>query len=162
MKSSDTHKIGAVVVILLIAGAVWALTGGSGSDVPKVYFYDLSEQKLFEASRDAFAPIDGIGGEPGDGVLAVVVRCPDCSDDQKRIAYLKTHTPEYKQKREDSRQTGEPIPGLTRQWILENTLVRRVDEEEWHIATSPEAGKISSSWKRRCAEHGKWEKLCTP
>jgi hypothetical protein len=162
MKSSDASKIGLVVVIVVIAGAVWALTGGGRSEEPMVYFYDLSEKTLFEAPRDSFAPIEGIGGEPGDGVEAVVVRCPECGGDQKRIAYLKTHTPEYKQKRNEARQADEPIPGLTRQWIAENTLVRLVDEDEWHVATSPDGGKIVTGWKRRCAEHGKWEKPCWP
>jgi hypothetical protein len=159
---SEARKIALVVAIFAIAGGVWLLTGGSRSDEPMAYFYDLSEQKLFEAPQEAFAPIEGIGGESGDGVEAVVVHCPLCAPDQRRISYLKTHTPEYKRAREAARQAGEGIPGITRQWIADNTLVRLVDEQEWHVASSPEGIKVVSSWKRRCAEHGKWEKLCTP
>jgi hypothetical protein len=162
MKRSELRKIALVVVVFAIAGGVWALTAGSRSDEPMKYFYDLSEKKLFTAPRDAFAPIKGVGGEPDDGVEAVVVRCPLCDPEQQRVAYLTTHTPEYKQKREAARQADERIPGLTREWIADNTLVRLVDGDEWYVATSPEGVKIVSGWKRRCAEHGKWEKPCMP
>jgi len=163
MTKADAGKLGLAVAILGVAAAVWLLTGG-GKDKSKrtVYFYDLSEKKLYEAPGDAFAPIEGIGGESGDGVEAIVVYCPECGLEKKRIAYLRTHTPEYKQKKEEARAAGGTIAGLTRWWDAENTLVSLVDPIEWHKATSEEAARIGEGWRRRCPEHGEWEKPCRP
>ncbi len=163
MSKSTLGKVGLAVAALVIAGGIWLLTGGgAGSDAPGTYFYDLSEKEFYPAPRGAFAPLEGIGGESGDGVEAIVVYCPECGLEKKRIAYLKTHTPAYKRKYEAARAAGTKIEGLTRQYDLENTLVKRVDGEEWHNGTSPEAVKIAREAKRRCEQHGVWMKPCFP
>jgi hypothetical protein len=160
MRRSDATKVGIAVVALAAAGGIWAWQGGS--DEPGTYFYDLSEKKLYRVPRNTFAPHEGIGGKSGDGVAAIVVYCPECGREKQRIAYLKTHTSEYKRKREEAQAAGTKIEGLTRQYDAENTLVKLVDEKEWHKATSPEAIKMARDAKRRCQEHGVWEKPCFP
>ena len=155
-------KFGAAVVMLAGAACIWLMGRTSTDDRLGKYFYDLSEQKLYGEPRDAFAPRKGIGGESGDGVEAIVVRCPQCSEDKQRIAYLKSHTPEYKRKREESRKSGRQIEGLTRPWIAEQTLIRRLDGSQWHTADSAEAAEILTSWRRHCAEHEDWERLQRP
>jgi hypothetical protein len=163
MSKGDARKLGLGIAILVTAGGVWLLTaGGKDKSVRTAYFYDLSEKKLYEAPGDAFAPIKGIGGESGDGVEAVVVYCPKCGLEKKRIAYLKTHTPEYKRKKEEARAAGRTIEGLTRSWVAENTLISLVDPIEWHKATSEEGARIARDGRQRCPEHGEWERPYRP
>ncbi len=162
MFKSQAGKVGLAVTALVLAAGIWVLTGGGARDVPTDFFYDLSEQKLYQAPRDGYLPLEGIGGEPGDGVKALVVYCPACGPENRRIAYLKSRTPQYKQTREQARQAGERLEGVTRQWISENTLIRLVDGDEWHKATSPEAIKIVTAWKRFCGQHKQWEKPWIP
>jgi hypothetical protein len=154
----------AIIGIALAVVAFMFFGGGSGSTVPQAYFYDLSEEKLYSVPRDTFPPHRGIGGESGDGVEAIVFSCPQqlCTDpDEPRIAYLKSHTPEYKQKREEAEAKGEDIPGLTRDYISDNTLIRLPEGEQWHKASSSEGGDIVSGWKVRCS-HGKWVEAVFP
>lgn len=162
MSRSEASKIGVAVAALVIAAGIWLLIGGGGDEERTVYFYDVSEKTLYEAPHNAFAPLEGIGGEAGDGVEAIVVCCPECGAERQRIAYLKTHTAEFKRKRDEASRSGTRIEGLTRQWIAENTLVRFITGEEWHVAASPDGVNVVSSWKQRCAEHGRWEKPCMP
>ena len=152
------------VAAAVMAGAVCIFLMGRTSTDDRLgkYFYDLSEQKLYSEPRGSFAPLDGVGGESGDAVEAIVVRCPQCKKDKQRIAYLKSHTPEYKQKREAAKSANRQIEGLTRPWIAEQTLVRRLDEPEWHSADSAEAAEILRSWRRRCGEHDDWERSQRP
>lgn len=146
--------LGASAAILVVSGGLWMLRRPSG---PRADFYDLSEKKLFSAPRDAFAPIRGVGGEPDDGVEAVVIHCPECHDTPE-IAYLRTHTAEYKAKEEASRASKAGIEGLTRDWIEEHTLVRLVDADSWHTTASPEGRAIVQGWKSKCP-NGHWKKL---
>jgi hypothetical protein len=161
----DSRAILKYAVLACLAGglALLLLRGRSGEYVPMKYFYDLSEETLYEVPRDSFAPHAGIGGAGGDGVEAIVIGCPEqCTNpDEPRIAYLKTHTEEYKQKRDESERTGQDIPGLTRPYISANTLVKLPDEDEWHTASSPEGQAIVSGWKTRCS-HGKWTRPLFP
>jgi len=157
-----TVQIG--IIILAVAGAAAFFVFGRGdSEAAKYqYFYDLSEKRLYRAPRAGFAPEAGVGGAPGDGVEAVVVGCPDCGTKSLRIAYLKTHTPEYKQKHDAAVRTGVPIEGLTRPWIADHTLVRLVDGDKWYPASSEGGTHIVSEWRRRCPTHGTTEKPVQP
>jgi hypothetical protein len=163
MTRADAGKLGLAVAILVIAGGIWLLTaGGKDKSERTAFFYDLSEKKLYDAPGDAFAPIEGIGGESGDGVEAIVVYCPKCGLDNKRIAYLKTHSLEYKRKKEEAAAASGTIEGLTRSWVAENTLVSLVDPVEWHKATSEEGARIARDGRRRCPQHGEWERSYRP
>ena len=155
-------KFGVAVAALAGATCIWLMGRTSTDDRLGKFFYDLSEQKLYAEPRGSFAPLEGIGGESGDGVEAIIVGCPQCGEDKHRIAYLKSHTPEYKQKREEAKSAGRQIEGLTRPWIAQQTLVRRLDGSEWHTADSDEAAEILRGWRRRCDEHEDWERSQRP
>jgi len=158
---------GKVVVALIVAVAAgyvgWRWLGGEreGGEARR-YFYDLSEARLYEAPRDAFAPLEGIGGEPGDGVEAVVIACPEDPEATRTIAYLLTHTEEYKAKHDQKATTG-GIEGITRDWISDNTLLREADGDTWHKASTREGAEIRMSAKRRCPNHDdQWMKSVLP
>lgn len=148
-------------VAVLAAGFVASRSAGTPGETQ--YFYDLSEKKLFVAGRWEFAPIAGVGGESGDGVEALVVACPQCSTSQRRVVLLTTHTPEFKQ-RNDIQRAGSAsgAPEITRQYVNDNTLLRLPDGDKWHKASSPEAAKLVTGWKRKCATHGEWEAPVLP
>lgn len=154
--------------VLLASAAIAAsitllLWSRRADDPPGAMFYDLSEKRLYSASRDAFAPIEGVGGEAGDGVEAIVVRCEQCPPEQHRVAYLQTHSADFKQRHDAAKAAGgAPIAELTREYIAANTLVRSVDGAEWFATSTPEGSRIVRDWKRRCPQHGRWEKPVRP
>lgn len=88
--------------------------------------------------------------------------CEACGKKSQRIAYLKTHTSEYKAKDVQSKTGNGLIEGLTREYISKNTLVRRVDESDWHVADSKEGIAIGSGWRKRCPTHGQDELVLRP
>jgi hypothetical protein len=153
-------QIGIIAISAIVVVAM-TLSTRSASE-PGQYFYDLSERRLYEAPRSAFAPEAGIGGTPDDGVEAVLVCCPDCGAEQRRIAYLRTHTLELKQMRARIASAGENPPELTREYISAQTLVRRLDDETWHPTSTPEGSQIVIDWRRRCATHGQMERPVQP
>ncbi len=106
MDKSNTIKLGVAAIGVVAALCIWMAGGGGEQELPGKFFYDLSEAERYEAPRDAFAPLEGIGGESGDGVEAITVRCPQCGVGKERIAYLRSHTPDYKQKREAAKSAG--------------------------------------------------------
>jgi hypothetical protein len=160
MKRSQGVLLGVSIVVLGAAFALWPRA--SAAPGARIYFYDLSEKKLYPVPRDSFAPEKGIGGESGDGVEAIVVRCPQCGAAGQRIAFLRTHTPEFKQRDEEGRRSGLGIPDITREYTSANTLVRPVDGTEWQKTSAKEGSKIVAGTKRRCATHGQWEEVCMP
>jgi hypothetical protein len=153
--------LAAIGAIVVLGGLIYWLSFPRSAEAGDQYFYDVSEKKLFRAPRDAFAPIAGVGGASNDAVEAVVVFCESCGESKQRIAYLRTHTPEYKAKREAARREGKLIEDLTRQYIEENTLVRELDGD-WVAAATPAGRKIVSGWKRTCPIHGAWETFARP
>lgn len=155
MTVSKPIKIGAAILLLGAAAVIavgWG-RGGRGNGVTK-YLYDLSEKKLYAAPASAFAPEPGIGGASDDAVEAVVLFCPECGRDKPQIAYLETHTPEYKAKRTAAQKAGVGVEGITHAYILKNTLVRAVDGDKWYVADTPEAVEIARRGRSVCSIHG--------
>ena len=166
----------AAAVILAAAGvgliashlqAAWR----SGEEGAKVWFYDQSERRLYEAPRDTVPPDKGIGGPSGDGVRAVVVSFrPEQSDPHKRrIAYLETHTPALKQLLDRARTAHaagraftERIPPRDSDYFRTNTLVKRVEETEWHLTGSPEGRAVMSEWQSWRGPDGQPPIVCVP
>ena len=111
---------------------------------PRAWYYDLSEGRLYAASLLGIPPLEGIGGERGDGVKAVVIAPEgECSDaDARRIVYLLTYTDEYKRLKTQARETGEANETADRGFQATSTLVKRVDDAEWVVANSPEGEAI--------------------
>lgn len=136
-----------------------------------VWFYDQSEAVLYTVPRGTYPPHEGVGGEKNDGVRAVVVAARDeCNESSKRrIAYLETYTPEYKQlvegiraARAEGRAYGRPIPSAESGFYEKNTLVRRVDDSRWFDMTTVEARQIVSQWRNERGPEGKTLDVCTP
>ncbi|MCG3128449.1 MAG: hypothetical protein CHACPFDD_03338 [Phycisphaerae bacterium] len=162
MSRSDTLKLLLACGALLVSAA-FVFWSRRGAAPPGAFFYDLSEKRLYAAPRDAFAPVEGVGGETGDGVEAIVVRCEQCPAELRRVAYLQTHSTEFKQRHDAAKAAGgAPIAELTRAYIAANTLVRTVDGSEWFATSTPEGSRIVRDWKRRCPQHGAWEKPLRP
>jgi len=147
-----------VAVVLFVRGA----SSDSAAPRPGRFMYDLSEQKVYEATRDAFAPDKGIGGEPDDGVEAIMVVCPQCGESSRRIAYLQTHTPDFKARHETAAASAGVIDGLTRAYIAENTLVRTLEGNTWYPTSTPEGSAVVRDARRHCPTHGCWEAVVRP
>jgi len=158
----------AAAVILLLLGAAAAMIqylhdrGREGEGL--VYFYDLSEQKLFAAPRRSVPPIRGINNEEQDGVRAIVISDNGNARDKKhrRIAYLEKYTAELKAQFEAVQKNGAGQPtSIHRKEVPSNTLVRRLTDKEWYSMDSPEGEKIVSEWNVPNADGG-YPVVCVP
>ena len=153
-----------VLVIVLLAGAAFgfyrhfnAPTGISELN----FFYDLSEKKLFTASREALPPIRGLNNEEEDAVRAVVICTVGNPDDpaNRQIAYLEKYAPELKASLEQVREgKAEPLPSKIRNGYR---FVKLADQEKWHAANSPEGTKILNGWNV-AGPDGKQPVVCVP
>ena len=146
-----------VLTLAVIAASVLValrMIGGvapSGESQARVWFYDQSERRLYAMPRSAIPPDAGVGGESGDGVLAIVVAS---EGGEERIAYLQTYSPELQAvmtQLRDARESGQPFKGRKPTpddpFVLRNTLVRRVDDAKWHDMLSGEARKLTREWR---------------
>ena|ERR1041385_4340945 len=157
--------------VLLIALSV-ALLGGAAFLTARflrqndgvseqTFFYDLSERKLFAASREALPPIRGLNNAEEDAVRAVVISTSANPKDKsgQQIAYLEKYAPEYKQQLEKVRAgKADPLPRGSRDSLR---LVRRVNDAEWHTVSSPEGAKILTEWNVPGPD-GKFPAVCSP
>jgi hypothetical protein len=168
MNQKSLLKGVAASALLLLAGWLgYRAWRGTGEQQELVYFYDLSEQKLFPAPRSAVPPIRGINNADEDGVRAIVISPTGDPRDkqQRRVAYLEKYSAQLKQMFEAVRRaeaSGESTAGaLSRGAVPANTFVRRVNEREWHVMTSAEGEKIVNEWNVPGAE-GKYPAVCVP
>lgn len=134
-----------IAVGVLVVFAALAVFRTVTKDIsPRGWYYDLSEGRLYAASLLGIPPLEGIGGERGDGVKAIVIAPEgECGDaDARRIAYLQTFTDEYKRLKTEARETGVANETADRAFQATSTLVKRVDDAEWVVANSPEGEAI--------------------
>lgn len=127
----------------------------------QTFFYDLSEKKLFAASREALPPIAGLNNAEEDAVRAVVVSLNANPKDKasRKIAYLEKYAPEFKQQLEKVRAGHtEPLPRGSRNALR---FVRRENDTEWHPVSSPEGEKILTEWNVPGPD-GKFPTVCSP
>ncbi len=162
MNPSNIYKL--VLAVALLGAAVFMvvrfLRKGDGIS-EQTFFYDLSEKKLFAAPRDALPPMRGINDAEEDAVRAVVVSMGDNSKNKtgQRIAYLEKYAPEFKLQIEKARVgQGDPLPRSARS---NYRFVRRVDDVEWHVVSSPEGEKILTEWNV-AGPDGKFPVVCVP
>src|ERR1041384_5143678 len=74
LNTSNLLKLGLAVVMLGVAGFFLVRFFRQDDGVSeKIYFYDLSEKKLFTAARTSVPPIKGINDAVEDGVRAVAI-----------------------------------------------------------------------------------------
>lgn len=165
MSVSRTQTLQLVIALVLFAGAgaIWFVFGSRDAGiVDKDFFYDLSERRLFVASRDALPPIRGLNDAEEDAVRAVVISVTGQPRDKRshQIAYLEKYTPEWKRQVEVARATGE-APALSRAGAQWHRLVRLPDGDQWHPVASPEGEAIVSGWARPGPD-GITPVICTP
>jgi hypothetical protein len=156
---------------LLLAGLAATLVFRSFRDRPDsegmVFFYDLSEQKLFPAPRASIPPIRGINNDEADGVRAIVVSDSGHPQDRKgqRVAYLEKYTPQLKARFEASRSRDADAlsngMAIHREEVPANTLVRRLTDKDWHPMNSPEGEKIVTEWNVPGPD-GSYPSVCVP
>ncbi len=162
MNRSNIFKLVLAVTLLAVAAymVIRFLRQGDGVS-EQTFFYDLSEKKLFAASREALPPIRGLNDAEEDAVRAVVVTLGDNpkAKASRKIAYLEKYAPEYKQQLEKVRagQT-DPLPRNARNAFR---FVCRVDAIEWYPVSSPEGEKILTEWNVPGLD-GKFPVVCAP
>lgn len=162
MGKANTIKL--LLAVLLFTGAGYGFHRFYRNDSgisEQTYFYDLSEKKLFAASREALPPIRGINDTEEDAVRAVVIRAADSPDDpaNRSIAYLEKYAPELKHSLEQVRAgKAEPLPSKVRNGYR---FVKRVEDDKWHAANSPEGEKVLNGWNVAGAD-GKYPIVCSP
>jgi hypothetical protein len=162
MSAANLTKL--LLAIVLLAGASFGFYRFYRNDTgisEQTYFYDLSEQKLFAASREALPPIRGLNGPEEDAVRAVVICASGSPDDpaNRSIAYLEKYAPELKASLEQVRAgKAEPLPSKVRNGYR---FVKRTADDKWHAANSPEGEKILNGWNVAGAD-GKYPIVCSP
>jgi hypothetical protein len=163
--------------LLMLVFAVVLLTGAGfqfarffrerGSSDGLAYFYDLSERKLFVASRTLVPPIPGVNDAKLDGMRAIVISTNGDPKDKtgRKVAYLEKYSPELKQQLEamQAGQESAAAPGarISRGAAQSFTFVRRVDEETWYPVNSAEGEKIMTEWQTPGAD-GVVPVVCAP
>src|SRR5512133_1094129 len=99
MNSRNVCKI--LVAVVLLGVAAFGITRFYSRDEgvsEETFFYDLSEKKLFAASREELPPIRGINDAQEDAMRAVVISRGNPKDKSTHtIAYLERYAPELKQ-----------------------------------------------------------------
>src|SRR5690242_6993181 len=114
-KTREARRWRFVLAVVLLGAAGFLLVRslkGKEAISEQTFFYDLSEKRLFPASREALPPIRGLSGAQEDAVRAVVI-APANSKERanRRIAYLEKYAPEFKQQLEKVRAgQAEPLP----------------------------------------------------
>ncbi|MHB1306669.1 MAG: hypothetical protein ACYDC1_01195 [Limisphaerales bacterium] len=134
---------------LLVAAAFLVVRQAREFAAPadRVFFYDLSAEKLFPAPRASIPPIRGVDGREEDAMRAVVVSTNGRPAEKSswQVAYLERFSPELKRQMEEARTTGEPPP-MGRTLAQAHRFVRRVADTNWHLMGTPEAEAIVNEW----------------
>jgi len=162
MNSSNFLKL--VVAVLLLGGAavmgIRYLRSGDGIS-EKAFFYDLSQKKLFAASRELLPPIQGLDDTEEDAVRAIVIAPGSNPDDKsaREIAYLEKYAPELKQHLEKVR-LGQAEP-LQRNARDSYRFVKRVEDLQWFALNTPEGSKVLLEWNV-AGPDGKYPVVCVP
>jgi hypothetical protein len=162
--SSNTVKVLTSCVLLGMAG-FFMYAHFQREKSAGVYFYDLSEGRLFVAPPSSVPPIEGLNKGQHDAVRAVVIATNgDCADKKARgIAFLEKYSPQLKQQIEAVQKAG-PAAGslkleIGRGEAGDHIFVRRLSEDKWYTRASPEGQKIMIEWQ---GEGPKMPALCIP
>ena len=161
------------VIVIAVAFVIVEFRGmsRSGQTTAKIWFYDESEKQLYAVPQNTLPPDKGIGGPSGDGYHAVVITFPGEQQDagKRRIAYLETYSSELKDLLEQVASAHAAghiyagnIPSRSSDFFQTKTLVKRVDESEWHPATSPEGHAILTEWRKWRGPNGERPIISVP
>ena len=168
-------RFAAAMVLALVAVAfVSKQVSGcrkTGEEGASIWFYDQSEKRLYAVPRDTIPPHKGIGGPNGDGVRAVVMafRADQGDPRKQRIAYLETYTPEFKdllERVQAAHASGQAfkgrIPARDSDYFQTNSLVKGLEETEWHASSSPEGRRAMTEWRSWRGPDGQAPVVCVP
>lgn len=173
-QTKSFFKFAAVLALGVIAGGfVFSRMRDlrRGGERASVWFYDESQKRLYAAPDDTIPPHEGCGGKPDDGVRAVVVafRGEERDSRKRRIAYLEIYTAELKALLEQARAArasgrvlGGQMPTRDSDYFQSHTLVRRVEESDWHAVNSAEGLRITSEWRAWRGPEGQAPVVCVP
>ncbi len=162
MNRSSLLKLVIAVVLLGVAIVMLVRFLRQGDGLSEgTFFYDLSEKKLFTASREAISPIRGLNDAEEDAVRAVVISIGSDPNDKssRKIAYLEKYAPELKQQLEKVRLGQAEPPARDARNNLR--LVKRVEDTEWFPVGSPAGEKVLSEWNV-AGPDGKFPVVCVP
>jgi hypothetical protein len=168
-------KNGAMALVAgsaIVLSVIWMLNAGNrGGERGQVWFYDLSEKRLYAGSRNTLPPDRGIGGPAGDGVRAVVVGFTIGEKDRNklRVAYLETYTPGLKGILESilaARTGGKTYDGQlisrTDAFFQRNDLVKRETDNDWQPSGSEQGKIIMNAWRSWRGPNGESPVVCVP
>ncbi|NOS68882.1 MAG: hypothetical protein HOP33_03035 [Verrucomicrobia bacterium] len=162
MNRSNVFKLVLAVALLGVATFMLVRFLRQGDGVSEqTFFYDLSEKKLFAASREALPPIRGLNNAEEDAVRAVVIAYNGNPKDKasRKIAYLEKYAPEFKVQLEKVRAgQAEPLARDSRNTFR---FVKRVEDADWHTVSSPDGEKILTEWNV-AGPDGKFPAVCVP
>lgn len=155
---------GLVVLTLLLILVAYRVFSGSPAPGKRMYWYDLSEKKLFVADAGLIPPLEGVGGKPNDAYPAVVITYPDAKE--RAVAYIENVTDALRALQEEARlaqEAGQPPPEKLgdRLWVTANTLVRTLDSDQWHPKDSPQGLMIIATLTKR-GPGGAFPRVCSP
>lgn len=126
----------------------------------RVWFYDEGEQKLY-AMPDTTIPPD-----KGDGDRAIVIEFPG-NNGERKIAYLLKYTPELKKALDETLQARAAgkifdgkVPSPESSYFQSNTLVKSIDETDWHPENTAEGRKIVNAWRSWRGPDGSAPRFC--
>ena len=168
MKKPAIIKLVAALVLLAAAAVLFFKLSPPGNTRHEDgYFYDVSEKRLFVAPRGTIPPVAGIKGADMAGVRALVI-CTNGNPGDKAhlvIAYLEKYSPEIKQLFDEvqkARAAGRDESGrIDRRQIPPNTLVRRLEDTDWHSLDTPEGKEIVNGWNKPGPD-GQVPTVCQP
>ena len=168
MTGGQTAKITLASLAIVAGGALAVRSMLGGRTVgERAWYYDESAGRLFVAPSQQHPPIRGVDGPETDGVRAMVYVCGDeCTEKDRKIAYLQKYTDEMAEARrqwDKMEARGERGPAIVddRDAVTEATLVRRVEDAEWVSKASAAGKQIVAIMLERC-EDGSYPKQCDP
>ena len=120
-----------IVAIIMIAKNMSGGGGGVGASETRVFWYDTGTNKLFGAPPN-ISPIEAPSGS--NGVSAFVFASGSCDNAGDRfIAYLEMFP---------NKDAIMAAQGFERMPLMEEALVRGVDDEDWVLKNSLEGAEV--------------------
>lgn len=182
---SENPQVATIVAVVIIAIS-WIFiyrysSPPSYGPIPDAYFYDMNTGELFTAPSDRNPPIETdsgpytgefcppklreSGGLPA-GVIAHVFACGDCSEENRKIAYVEMYTPRLKQMLENRDELTEEERYELESSMEMHRLVMKPDETDeqkkgWRPYAAPGVYEYIEAANKPCPD-GEYPLMCFP